>query len=282
MDSEKQLGEDFVKDLRRADAPPPYGSIVDMARQTDAEHMRRILPAYQSHKVVSAARIISYDPAPSPARSDWEILVEVDGRRHKIIVDNLWRQRFDPRPGRYFVLYADGYTSVSPAEPFESGYTRIEGEEQELQREPVLTIIRDGNNFKTVTDEGVMMRLPDGEHHAYVGQAPETEAVPEAILEEARFLAARLREVENEYEDEEFIREFHGHVIPPLARLEALLQDALAPAEPEPETLKALRDRLIREAEKAAHEYAANCDLGDERVAAFEVFENVRTAGAVY
>lgn len=34
----------------------------------------------------------------------------------------------------------------------------------------------------------------------------------------------------------------------------------------------------LREAEKAWHAYAALCDVGPDRVHAFEVFENVRTA----
>jgi hypothetical protein len=40
-------------------------------------------------------------------------------------VDGAYLLKHDPRPGGYFVEYADGYRSFSPAEAFEAGYTRI-------------------------------------------------------------------------------------------------------------------------------------------------------------
>lgn len=42
------------------------------------------------------------------------------------------------------------------------------------------------------------------------------------------------------------------------------------------------RNKAIAEAEKAAHEYAAYLEVGDERTMAFLVFENVRKAQRVY
>jgi hypothetical protein len=44
------------------------------------------------------------------------------------------------------------------------------------------------------------------------------------------------------------------------------------------DSLKEKRDKLIRDAEAAAHKYAASCDLGPERERAFEVFQNLRYA----
>ena len=38
----------------------------------------------------------------------------------------------------------------------------------------------------------------------------------------------------------------------------------------------------LHEAEKAYYTYAAYLPIGDERVKAFEVFENIRNAGRVY
>ena len=46
--------------------------------------------------------------------------------------------------------------------------------------------------------------------------------------------------------------------------------------------LKAARNELMRQAEKAAHEYFKECELGPERIAAGDIYENLRTAGRVY
>lgn len=46
--------------------------------------------------------------------------------------------------------------------------------------------------------------------------------------------------------------------------------------------LKDTRDSLMREAEKAAHEYFTECELGLERAMAAEIYENLRNAGRVY
>lgn len=40
-------------------------------------------------------------------------------------VDFEYMRKHKPQVGGYFVQYEDGYKSFSPAEPFESGYTRI-------------------------------------------------------------------------------------------------------------------------------------------------------------
>lgn len=47
-------------------------------------------------------------------------------------------------------------------------------------------------------------------------------------------------------------------------------------------SLKSDRNRLMREAEQAAYRYACECDVGREREKAFEIYENIRTAGRVY
>ncbi len=40
-------------------------------------------------------------------------------------VDGVFLAKHNPEPGGYFVQYADGYKSFSPAQAFEEGYTRI-------------------------------------------------------------------------------------------------------------------------------------------------------------
>lgn len=71
----------------------------------------REMPKYRCHKEVWALKIatIVIDGEGEPNR-------ETDGsamRKHK------------PQAGGYYVLYKDGYTSFSPADAFEDGYTRI-------------------------------------------------------------------------------------------------------------------------------------------------------------
>ena len=43
----------------------------------------------------------------------------------EIWVSDQFIERHNPQPGDYFVLYKDGYTSISPPEPFEKGYRII-------------------------------------------------------------------------------------------------------------------------------------------------------------
>lgn len=50
------------------------------------------------------------------------------------------------------------------------------------------------------------------------------------------------------------------------------------------QTAPSKREQLLaqlRETEKLAHEYFSDCDLGQERIAAYEIYENVRTATRV-
>jgi hypothetical protein len=49
---------------------------------------------------------------------------------YRVHVDPLYVARHHPAVGGYYVRYADGYESFSPAAAFEAGYTRIrDGEE---------------------------------------------------------------------------------------------------------------------------------------------------------
>jgi len=49
------------------------------------------------------------------------------------------------------------------------------------------------------------------------------------------------------------------------------------PCGPKP-TLREEMLEAVRNAERAAHAYAASCDLGEERVWAFTVFERIRNS----
>lgn len=78
--------------------------------------------AYKSHKTVHAAKITGVGPMDANGASTL-IFGEIGGQRD---VDMSWVKKFTPEVGGYFVSYADGYTSFSPAKAFEEGYTRID------------------------------------------------------------------------------------------------------------------------------------------------------------
>lgn len=81
------------------------------------------LAEYQCHKIVRAGKISGIAPQADDGAS--RICVEVTGTNEQkiVLVDEAWRQKHQPIAGGYLVHYADGYTSFSPAEPFESGYS---------------------------------------------------------------------------------------------------------------------------------------------------------------
>ena len=97
------------------------------------------LPLYQCHKKVRAAKITCITGPDGFADGHAEIVTDVQdpaclpGAGHiTVSVDADWLTR-NPKlaVGGYFVVYEDGYTAYSPAEPFESGYTLFsEGAEE--------------------------------------------------------------------------------------------------------------------------------------------------------
>lgn len=77
------------------------------------------MPSWKCHKVVKADKLIEVD-----------VDTEGQGVRMRtaeatIEMPQEWFDRFRPEVGSYFVLYADGYASMSPARAFEDGYTPI-------------------------------------------------------------------------------------------------------------------------------------------------------------
>ena len=83
------------------------------------------LPLYQSHKQVRAVKLagVIY-PEPNPLVGQC-LLGPSDPTYANIPVTAHWAQKHKPKSGGYYVVYEDGYTSWSPAEAFESGYTLI-------------------------------------------------------------------------------------------------------------------------------------------------------------
>jgi hypothetical protein len=78
------------------------------------------MPRYKCHKEVYALKIESIGYP-----KDGATLTPVDQRYAPISVDEDYTTKHNPQAGGYYVVYADGYESFSPAEAFESGYTLV-------------------------------------------------------------------------------------------------------------------------------------------------------------
>lgn len=90
---------------------------------------QRQLPAYMSHKTVWALKIASIEqsPADEPAAvagGTWRLIPE-DKSYDPITVSHSYMLKHNPQPGGYYVVYADGYASFSPAQAFEEGYVAL-------------------------------------------------------------------------------------------------------------------------------------------------------------
>ena len=91
------------------------------------------LPLYQCHKQVRAAKILRVDLKPMgencvPGDRTIVASLRLDGPKGFVLereIDHEFMERHRPKAGMYFVLYEDDYSSVSPAEAFEKGYTLI-------------------------------------------------------------------------------------------------------------------------------------------------------------
>lgn len=91
----------------------------------DAE-VKQELPRWQSHKVVQADRITGVVEGEGPVLFRWVLACGL-----RVDVGELLATRV-PRGmqtvGGYYVRYPDGFQSWSPADAFEGGYARIEGD----------------------------------------------------------------------------------------------------------------------------------------------------------
>lgn len=88
------------------------------------------MPKYKCHKEVHALKILSVekdsDKAAAEGReTDGSGVLVVEHPYAPIRVNYDFMRKHRPEAGGYYVVYADGYKSYSPAGPFEDGYTRI-------------------------------------------------------------------------------------------------------------------------------------------------------------
>jgi hypothetical protein len=82
------------------------------------------MPKYRSHKTVWALKITGIEPQAEDGTAG--LLCETpDGQKGRIVVTREYQKRHAPAVGGYYVRYADGYESFSPAAPFEEGYTLL-------------------------------------------------------------------------------------------------------------------------------------------------------------
>lgn len=76
------------------------------------------LARYRSHKEVEAVKIADIRWV-----ADGAEIVGTDGEQVMVSID--YCTKHQPKKGGYYVKYADGYESWSPAEAFETGHTRL-------------------------------------------------------------------------------------------------------------------------------------------------------------
>lgn len=92
----------------------------------------REMPRYRCHKEVWALKIAAIDHKPNPdtsgqsAQSSYGASITPEDEGYGAFsVDAEYVHKHKPEAGGYYVVYADGYKSYSPAKAFEDGYSRI-------------------------------------------------------------------------------------------------------------------------------------------------------------
>lgn len=86
------------------------------------------LPRYQCHKRVHAVKIKELrTPFQSEGPYDLgDFMIVPEEAISPFLVKGAFVRKHQPQVGGYWVIYEDGYQSYSPAEAFESGYTKLE------------------------------------------------------------------------------------------------------------------------------------------------------------
>lgn len=99
---------------------------------TDQNEPAREMPRYKSHKTIWALKIKSIVFDADLAREDDNretdgsaMITPEESGYAPFKVNHAYVKKHEPKAGGYYVVYADGYQSWSPAEAFEDGYTRL-------------------------------------------------------------------------------------------------------------------------------------------------------------
>jgi len=91
----------------------------------------REMPKYKSHKIVHALKIKAIELDTEKAfKEDREtdggaIIIPIEEGYVPFKVEHAYISKHKPQVGGYYVVYEDGYKSWSPADAFESGYTKV-------------------------------------------------------------------------------------------------------------------------------------------------------------
>lgn len=122
------------------------------------------LPQYLSQKIVRAAKITAFRQNGEPDMPDL-VLGEI-GEIVTLLPD--WHAKHKPEVGGYYVQYADGYKSYSPAKAFEEGNTLL----------ALGPIKREITDHKVMATDGLVIGVMDepghgGANHDYMIEAGE-------------------------------------------------------------------------------------------------------------
>ena len=90
----------------------------------------REMPRYKCHKEVWALKIKAVEQAPADqerchAGGDWYLVPEDEGYGPVLVGHDEYVAKHKSEAGGYYVVYADGYKSFSPAKAFEDGYSKV-------------------------------------------------------------------------------------------------------------------------------------------------------------
>lgn len=86
------------------------------------------LPRYRCHKEVWALKIELLKPDP---KGSGDLTLHPENREYAaFVLPAAWVAKHQPKEGGYWVQYKGGYTSYSPADAFEEGYSPIEAHTQ--------------------------------------------------------------------------------------------------------------------------------------------------------
>lgn len=96
--------------------PPIDTTIITFGVSPEKGNAMEDLPQYKCHKTVRAAKITAI-------LDGGELALEGN---HRVRPGLGWMNKHHPEVGQYFVVYEDGYQSVSPAKTFNEGYTLVE------------------------------------------------------------------------------------------------------------------------------------------------------------
>lgn len=79
---------------------------------------------YRSHKLVEAGKIKAIEELGDDGLGTTETCLLLDDGWH-VAVSDAYMAKHNPQIGGYYVRYADGYESWSPAKAFEEGYAEV-------------------------------------------------------------------------------------------------------------------------------------------------------------